>query len=680
MWMRRSWVSVSFIVCITACGDSALPQVADGPPLDSSTPLVVELQLLAGDPNGPGNLDGVGAAARFSEPRDVAVDGAGNVYVADQANASIRKITSAGVVTTFVGAKAPGSEDGAGAAERLLSPSGLAVDGAGNLYVADQLNHTIRKITDTGVVTTLAGAAGMSGSQDGAGATARFNFPIDVAVDGSGNVYVADQGNQTIRKITPGGVVSTLAGSADMSGFEDGTGAEARFADPGALAIDSAGVLYVASRGPGIRRVTAAGVVTTLARDHGINSSAGVAVDAVGNLYVADSGNYVIRKITPAEEVTTLAGAAGVSGSVDGTGAVARFDGLSGLARGSDGTLYVADVAVHTIRAVSPSGNVTTLAGAASLYGGLDGTGAAARFTKPSGVAVDAAGNAYVADASNRVVRKVTPAGVVTTLAGVTDMFGAADGAGPLARFFSPNGAAVDGAGNIYIVDGNGTVRKVTAEGITTTLAGTARMHGNADGTGAEARFGLPFGVAFDRAGTAYVTDLGASTLRKVTPEGVVTTLAGTAGVVGRADGTGPAASFDVPLGVAVDRNDNIYIADLNNHAIRKVTAAGVVTTLAGTPGLAGDADGTGASARFTAPVGVAVDDRGNIYVAELSASIRKVTPEGVTSTIAGKSGVKGITLGTAPRFSAPRAIAISGDSLLIADAHAILILRHGAQ
>ncbi|MBC7976668.1 MAG: hypothetical protein H7138_16970 [Myxococcales bacterium] len=679
--MRSSWVSVCLVAILAACGYPALPLLSDGPAVeDSAAPLVIELQLLAGDGNGAGNLDGVGPAARFSSPRGLAVDGQGDVYVADQSNATIRKVTVAGVVTVFAGAKEAGSEDGAGAAARFRSPSGVAFDGFGNLFVADQFNHTIRKVTRAGVVTTLAGTVGELGSADGEGSAARFNRPADVVVDASGNVYVADLGNHTIRKITPDGKVSTLAGSAGIRGSDDGTGDASRFSDPIALAIDDGGTLYVAGGGSGVRKITVAGEVTTLARDQRISSTTGVAVDGDGNLYVADDQNHVIRKITPAQEVTTFAGTVGMSGSVDGAGSAARFDRLAGIARGGDGTLYVADVGAHTIRAVSPTGNVITLAGTASQHGGVDGTGATARFDTPGGVAVDGAGNMYVADSANHAVRKVTPAGVVTTLAGTAGVRGDADGTGPLARFNSPFGVAVDGAGNVYVLDGNATVRKVTAAGITTTLAGTANMGGSADGSGAAARFVSPFGVAFDRAGVAYVTDLGASTIRKLTADGMVTTLAGTAGVVGSADGAGPEASFNGPAGVAVDGDGNLYIAEFLNHTIRKVTSAGMVTTLAGTAGVAGSADGTGASARFNAPIGVAVDEGGNVYVAELGASIRKITPAGVTTTIAGTPGVKGITLGTTPRFSTPQAIAISGDSLIITDANAILVLRHGAQ
>jgi sugar lactone lactonase YvrE len=322
--------------------------------------------------------------AEFISPEDVAVDGNGNVYVADGSSPVIRKITPDGMVTTFAGlAKNPGSVDGKGSAARFSYTHGIAVDGKGNVYVADSDNNTIRKITPDGIVTTLAGTAGTTGGSDGAGSAAQFKRPWSVAVDGSGNVYVADAGNNTIRKITADGIVTTLAGSAGETASIDcdGKGSAARFKYP-----------------------------------------AGVAVDGSGNVYVSDSGNNTIRKITPDGIVTTLAGSAseGTTGSTDGTGNAARFNSPGGVTVDGNGNVYVADSGNHTIRKITPDGVVTTLAGLPGHSGRSDGKGSVARFglTSPDGVAVDGSGNLYVADSSNWIIRKITPGGVVTTLAG----------------------------------------------------------------------------------------------------------------------------------------------------------------------------------------------------------------------------------------------------------------------
>src|SRR6185436_8320837 len=249
--MRNVWLSLGLVVLAAAsCHYPPLPDHPDGGgDSDGPTPDAgLGLELLAGNIGGPGNLDGTGVAARFGGPAGVAIDSAGNVYVAD-AN-TIRKVTATGVVTTLAGtAGMSGSADGTGAAARFGGLAGVTVDSAGNVYIADANNHTIRKVTVAGVVTTLAGNAGLWGSADGTGATARFFSPSGIAVDSAGNVYVADSLSHTIRKVTATGVVTTLAGTAGASGSADDSGAGARFFWPSGVAVDSGGNVYVADRG-----------------------------------------------------------------------------------------------------------------------------------------------------------------------------------------------------------------------------------------------------------------------------------------------------------------------------------------------------------------------------------------------------------------------------------------------
>ena len=319
-------------------------------------------------------------------------------------------VASSAVVSTLAGgAGVQGSADGRGAAARFNCPTGIAVDAAGNLYVADQGDYTIRKITSAEQVTTLAGKAGSHGSADGVGAAARFDQPTGISVDAADNLFVADSGNETIRKITPAGMVSTLAGRAGVQGSADGAGAAARFNLPVGIACDAAGNLYVADNSNNsIRKITPAGLVTTLAGKGGLNEPIGVAVDAVGNLYVSDQGDDTIRKITPAGQVTTSAGNASVQGSADGVGAAASFNDLGGIARDAAGNLYVADQRSDTIRKITPAGQVTTIAGTAGVQGSADGVGAAARFNTPAAVTCDALGNLYVVDSGNNTIRKIT--------------------------------------------------------------------------------------------------------------------------------------------------------------------------------------------------------------------------------------------------------------------------------
>ena len=642
------------------------------------------LDLLAGNPGGPGNVDGQGAAGWFNNPAAVAVDGSGNVYVADTDNSTIRKITPGGVVTTLAGqAGSAGSADGMGSQARFNGPRGLAVDGSGNVYVADTGNSTIRKITPGGVVTTLAGQVGSAGSAEGTGSEARFNYPAGLAVDGFGNVYVADTENHTIRKITPEGVVTTLAGAAGNYGSADGTGPAASIFQPYGVAVDGLGNVYVAdTRNSTLRKITPTGVVTTLAGRAGsvgfadgtgpaaaFDGPMGVAVDGSGTIYMTDYNNATIRKITQEGVVTTLAGTAKNWGSVDGTISAATFNFPQGVAVDGSGNVYVADTDNHAIRKITPAGVVTTLAGTAGNQGSADGTGPAATFYLPQGVAVDGDGTTYVADSYNATIRKITQEGVVTTLAGTAKNWGSVDGTISAATFAFPWGVAVDGSGNVYVVDAqNSTIRMITPGGVVTTLAGTAGNNGSDDGTGTAASFAFPTGIAVDGAGNVYVADSGNSTIRKITPEGVVTTLAGTARNRGSADGTGAGASFTSPYGIAVDGSGNVFVADTENSTIRKIAPGGVVTTLAGMAGRAGFVDGQGSEARFNEPYGLALDASGNLYVADRgNDAIRKITPGGRVTTVAGMAGVTGFAPGPLPGcLVAPVAIALTPDGDLM--------------
>ena len=312
----------------------------------------------------------------------------------------------------------------------------------------------------------------------------------------------------------------------------------------------------------------------------------------------------------------TLAGSAGQTGTTDNTGSAARFNSPAGVSVDTAGNVFVADAGNRTIRKVTSAGVVTTLAGSAGQIGFTDGTGSAARFNLPIGVSVDTAGNVFVADNGNLTIRKVTSAGVVTTLAGSAGQSGSTDGTGSAARFSQIAGVSVDTAGNVFVTDyANRTIRKVTSAGVVTTLAGTAGQSGFTDGTGSAARFNLPIGVSVDTAGNVFVADNGNHTIRKVTSAGVVTTLAGSAGQIGSTDGTGSAARFNQPYGVSVDTAGNVFVADAGNHRIRKVTSAGVVTTEAGLA--AGSNNGLGSAARFSSPFGISVDTTGNVFVSD---------------------------------------------------------------
>ena len=492
----------------------------------------------------------------------------------------------------------------------------------------------------------MAGTAGVSGSADGLGTAARFLSPKAIAVAG-GIIYVADSGNSTIRRIAADGTVTTLAGAPGGIGTTNGTGGAARFSAPSGLAVSSSGEVFVADTdNHAIRKVTTAGVVSTFAGTAGsfgatndtgaaarFKSPAGLAFDASGNLYVSDRDNFRIRKITPSAVVTTLAGG-NFSGNIDGTGTAARFTRPVGIAMEPSGNLVVTDEHAYLIRRVTTTGAVTTPAGTASALGFQDGVGSAARFRYPTGVIVDAAGTAFVVDTRNQAIRAVSATAVVTTYAGRFD-YGNADGNAADARFWEPNGTAVDAAGNIYVADStNRTIRKISPAGVVSTLAGLAGSSGYVDATGSAARFFDPRGIALDGNGNVFVAD--SNKIRKITPAGEVTTFGGVLSGVYN------------PVGLAFDSAGNLFATDVGQGGpnIFKFTPDGQRTTFLNGSALV-------LPSAFT-PSGLAIDASDNLYVVETANHvILKISPTGTVTTFAGTAGVFGSTdgFGAAARF-----------------------------
>lgn len=637
----------------------------------------------AGLPGAAGFMDGMTNSSRFQLPSGLAMDAAGNIFVADSGNHIIRRITPQGVTSTVAGAAgADGVADGTANVARFRSPGGVVVDASGNLFVTDTGNHVIRRISADGNVTTLAGTAGQAGAVDGVGAAARFSTPTTLALDSTGNLYVADSSNHTVRKITASGVVSTLAGSAGAAGAVDATGAGARFRSPHGVAVDAAGNVYVTDAGNHtVRKITSAGVVSTLAGTAAaagatngsgaaarFNAPRGIALETNGNVIVVDSGNTLIRRISAAGTVTTVAGLVDTVRAQDGASNVARFQVPEGVVIDSVGNIFVSDYYGHTVRKITVSGFVSTFAGSTGQLGANEGVGNAALFDGPYGIAIDAARNLYVTDTYNHTIRKITATGVVTTLAGSAGISGSANGNGSAARFYYPIGLAADAAGNIYVADtGNYLIRKITPDGVVTTFAGAPGSLGAIDGVGTVARFFNPYGIAADAAGNLYVADTGNHTVRKITPAGVVSTLAGTAGVIGAVDGLGSAARFQSPFGIIADAAGNVYVADTINHSIRKVTPTGIVSTVAGSLGVPGSLNGVGTAARFQHPYGLTVDATGNLFVADYGNNvIRRVSAAGAVVTIAG-SGVYGSDDGVGPsvQFFDPTGIAVDANGTL---------------
>src|ERR1035437_6377065 len=623
-------------------------------------------------------------SAPLGTPLGVAVDAQGNVYAADNTNNIVVRISPNGLLTVVAGNGTGGfSGDGGPATSASLNwPLAVAVDSAGNLYIAELNNHRVRKVSG-GTITTVAGNGNQGFSGDGGPATsASLNNPGSVAADSAGNLYMADSGNHRIRKVS-GGTITTGAGNGN-SGFagDGGPATSASLKFPAGVAVDSAGNLYIAEPSNYRVRKVSGGTITTVAGNGNPGNSAdggpatsasispfGVAVDSAGNLYIADPNNLRIRKVSGGT-ITTVAGYGNQGFSGDGGPATsASLNSPIGVAVDSAGNLYIADT--FRIRKVS-GGTITTVAGnGAYRFSGDGGPATSAWLNIPEAVAVDSAGNLYIADLDNYRVRKVTH-GTITTVAGNGSPGFSGDG-GPatLASLSQPTGVAVDSAGNLYIADPNNQrVRKVSG-GTITTVAGNGNASGGFSGDGGpatSASLDNPGAVAVDSTGNLYIADYLNHRVRKVSG-GTITTVAGNGNYGFSGDG-GPATSASVnPYRVAVDSAGNLYIAELNNR-IRKVSG-GTITTVAGNGNFDSSGDGGPAtSASLEGPVGLAADSADNLYIAETS-RIRKVSG-GTITTVAG-NGNYGFSGDGGPASSAslnqPGGVAVdSAGNLYIAD------------
>ena len=671
--------------------------------------------IAGGGTSGLAGNGGPATSATIS-PLSTAVDGAGNLYISQAS--IISKVNTAGIISMYAGTALPGfSGDGGPAINAAIFCSGIAADSAGNVYIADIYNQRIRKINTAGIISTIAGngTAGFSG--DGGPATsAELNVPSSVAVDGSGNVYFVDSLNLRVRKVDTAGTITTVAGSGN--GFPSGDGGPAVSAgiDPGAVAVDLSGNLYIADPTFGsIRQVNTAGIVTTVAGclcftlgDGGPATSAhlympsGVAVDPAGNIYIADSFNVRIRKVSsgaqgvaltvnptalsfsytaggavpPSQSVTVLSlgttlsvtvSASTTSGgswlsvspssgstpalaltiSVNPAGLAANtYSGMVTITPSGAGNSPATIPVTLTVSGASSPNIITTFAGGGLTTGSGDGGPANnAFFLGPVAVATDNGGNVYFAQTIPDTIRKVNPAGTISTYAGNGNDSFAGDGGPALsASFANIQGLAVDSAGNLYIADtSNQRIRKVSAAGTVSTFAGNGNTGASGDGgPAASATFLGPGAVAVDNAGDVFIADTSNDRIRKVNTAGIISEEAAGAVLPGFAGDGGPAigAGLFLPFGVAVDSAGNVYIADVADYRIRKVNTAGIISTVAGTgvKGFSGDGGpATAAQISGVAHMGLVVDSAGNLYFSdEGNHRVRRVSPSGIINTVAG--------------------------------------------
>jgi uncharacterized protein (TIGR03437 family) len=598
------------------------------------------LSVVAG--NGLIGFSGDGGPARnasLAGPRAVAVDRCGNLYIAEMGH-RVRRVDTAGIITTIVGTGLAGygGDGGPATAARLFYPSGLVVDDAGTLYIADSFNHRIRKVDNKGIITTLAGdgfeGPNLSGRYWGDGGPAikaSFNRPQGIAVDDSGELYIADMFNNRVRKIDRSGVITTAVGNGTEGPFGDGgLASNASLNKPTAVTVDRLGSLYIADRfTQRIRKVERTGLITALAGngtpgfsgdggpalEASLNFPNGVTADAHGAIYVADTFNGRIRKIEPTGRIVSVAGNGEYRISGDGGPASsASLNFPRSVAVNSTGEVYIADQQNRRIRKINLDGAISTVAGGGGRSPFDVDHAMLASFEVPSGIAVDKVGSLYIADRVYNRVFKVAQDGRLIGIAGNGRMGFMGDGVSAIMTALNlPTSVAVDTEGRVYIADlGNHRVRRVDVSGIITTVAGNGMDGFSGDGDVAvRASLSSPGGVTADEMGGLYIADTGNGRVRRVSGEKISTVM----------------GSLSTPWSVAVEGTGSVYVSEEGNHTVRKVSPNGPTMTLAGngSTGFSGDG-GPADRASLNLPAGIALDAGGNVYIADSANDrVRKV-------------------------------------------------------
>ena len=607
----------------------------------------------------------------LANPSGVAIDGAGRIFFADSANHRIRRIELDGSVTTIAGTGELGysGDGGPATSAELASPAAVAVDGEGRVFVADTDNDCIREIDLDGTITTIAGSPGVAGfsGDGGAAILAQLSGPEGVAVDGLGRVFVADTGNNRIRRIAIDGTIATIAGTATAGYNGDARAAtSAELAGPAGVAIDDQGRVLVADTGNArVRRIDGTGTISTVAGngsagyggDGGPATSAmlaapvAVAVEPSGRIAIADAANQVIRVVAADGTIATAAGQAQMPGfgGDGGQATAARLAFPIGVAIDGAGRIAIGDTANQRVRLVAADGTISTAAGTGAFGFGGDGQQAtSAELANPFDVALDASGRIYIVDTDDHRVRRIEADGQLTTVAG-TGIGGFSGDGGPAtsAQLQDPEGIAIDAMGRIYIADSfNNRVRRIELDGTIDTIAGTgAQGFGGDGGPATAAKLAHPNGVAFDATGRIYIADTYNNRVRRIEPDGTIDTIAGTGASGYNGDGmAASSAELSFPYRLVFDPSGRLVMSDTGNQRIRRIEADGTISTIAGdgSTGFGGDG-GPATSAELAGPYGLAFDATGRLLIADnINNRIRRIALDGTISTIAGTGGQGG--------------------------------------
>jgi trimeric autotransporter adhesin len=617
-----------------------------GNPGAAAQPGPYRIQTVAGSANiGDG---GPAASAQITNIQGVAVDAAGNLYLADTDNARIRKVSAGGTITTLAGTGAAGFSGDAGPATsaQLNLPYGVAVDTRGAVYVADLGNNRVRRIALDGTISTVAGNGSAASTGDGGPATAAsLDSPRNLAVDAAGNLYISEFNGHRVRKVDIAGNISTIAGTG-IAGFsgDNGPPAQAQLAYPAGLAFDSGGALYICdSQNNRVRRIMAGTIATVVgAGSTSLMTPVAVAVGGAATIYVADY-NPMVHVLTSSSVWSVFAGlsTAGFSGD-GGPAGIAQLTQPHDLAIDASGNIYIADGV--RLRKVNSSGTIQTVAGDGYLNAVGDfGTATAAILYQPSGVSLDAQNNLYIADTGTQRIRQVTPLGSITTVAGNGTASQSADQISSVqATLNYPMGVTVNPSGNLLIADTqNERIREVSA-GIIQTVVGTGvAALGAVNQLATQTPVNSPRNTCLGQAGALYVADTGNHRILSLSKNAITSVAAGNGASGFAGDGSQAwLAELNQPTACALDSSGNLYIADTGNNRIRKVNTAGIISTVAGTGavGSAGDL-GPATAALLNGPRGVGVDANGNLFIADTGNNrIREVTPDGIIYTIAGQN------------------------------------------